>query len=204
MSFDDPTPHPPGGSIVDLLARLRIAGLARESGGKVALRDIVTTLGETSFAALVLVFALLLVSPLSAIPLATTVFCLTIAAVVVQMVLGRRHVWLPGFLLDRQLPVVRLLAALAWLDKPARWLERCLRARLGLLVEPPLGRLPKLVVLSATLCSPMLEVIPGSGTSLGAAITLFGGGLLARDGLFVVLGASLAAILPLTLWLLLT
>lgn len=212
MSFDgrlpgDPLPPGPesgADSITGVLARVRGASLMRESGGTVALRDIVAALGEHSFPALVLVFSLLLVSPLSAIPLATTVFGLTIAAIVAQMIVARGHVWLPGFLLDRPLPVARTLAALDWLDRPVRALERWLKPRFTVLVAPPLGRLPKLVVLAAALCTPLMEVIPGSGTSIGAAITLFGAGLLARDGVFVVLGASLAAILPLTLWFLLT
>lgn len=212
MSFDgrlpgDPLPQGPDAgadSITGVLARVRGAALAREAGGTVALRDIVAALGEHSFPALVLVFSLLLVSPLSAIPLATTVFGLTISAIVAQMIVARGHVWLPGFLLDRPLPVARTLAALDWLDRPVRALERWLKPRLTALVAPPLGRLPKLVVLTAALCTPLMEVIPGSGTSIGAAITLFGAGLLARDGVFVVAGAGLAAILPLTLWFLLT
>jgi hypothetical protein len=59
----------------------------------------------------------------------------------------------------------------------------------------------KALVCTAALCAPMLELIPGSGTSVGMAITLFGAGLLARDGVFVLVGASLAAILPVTLWI---
>jgi hypothetical protein len=49
-----------------------------------------------------------------------------------------------------------------------------------------------------------MEVIPGSGTSVGAAIALFSAGLLARDGLFVLTGACLAATLPVGLWLVLS
>jgi hypothetical protein len=38
---------------------------------------------------------------------------------------------------------------------------------------------------------------------MGAAITMYAPGLLARDGRFVLLGASFVALLPLTLWLVL-
>ena len=61
-----------------------------------------------------------------------------------------------------------------------------------------------MLVLLAALCAPMMAVIPGSGTSVGAAIVLFSAGLLARDGLFVLADAILAAILAITLWLLLS
>lgn len=212
MSFDGRLPDPDAlpvlpslteARISDILAVLRTVPPRPDDAGAVRLRDFVAALGEHSFAALVLVFALLLVSPLSAIPGATTAFGLAIAAVVAQMVLGRAHVWLPGVLLDRRLPVTRLRAALVWLERPARALERGLKPRLALVVAPPLGRAPKLLVLAAALCAPLMEVIPGSGTSIGAAITLFAAGLLARDGVFVLLGAGLAAILPTGLWLLL-
>lgn len=207
MSFDGPLPGgpvPPPGRISDVLTHLRRAAQTHGATGRVRLGDLVAAMGEQSFPALVLVFSLLLVSPLSAVPLATTAFGLTIAAIVAQMVIGRGQVWLPSALLARDLPVARLVAALDWLARPARILERGLRPRLSALVAPPLGRVPKLVVLAAALCAPLMEVIPGSGTSIGAAITVFAAGLLARDGVFVVLGAGLAAVLPLTLWMLLT
>jgi hypothetical protein len=66
------------------------------------------------------------------------------------------------------------------------------------IVDPPvLDPLPGL-------CAPLMEVIPASGTSVGAAISAYSAGLLARDGLFVLAGAGLAAILPVSLWLLVT
>ena len=67
--------------------------LARPRGVEaVALRELVSEMDGDSFPVLVLLFALLLVSPLSAIPGATTLFGLTIAAILTQWLLGRRRV----------------------------------------------------------------------------------------------------------------
>jgi hypothetical protein len=195
-------PAPDAGSITHLIYSLRNAVLARPEAQTIALRDVLAAMAEDSFILLMLVFALLLVSPLSAIPMATTAFGLTIASILLQYFLRRRTVWLPGFLLDRQVPVARTLMALDWLEKPARWLDRRLRPRLRWVLEPPLALGLKMLVCAAAFCAPLMEVIPASGTSVGAAITLFGAGLLARDGVFVLVGASLAAILPVTLWML--
>ena len=198
---DAVTAPPQAGNIVLLIATLRGAVLSRPDADKIAVRDLCSALEEDSFIVLMLVFALLLVSPLSAIPGATTLFGLTIASVLVQYLIGRRTVWLPRLLLDRQIPVQQTLAALTWLEKPARWLDARLHPRLTWVIQPPLASALKLLVCTAAFCAPLMEVIPASGTSVGAMITLFGAGLLARDGAFVLIGASLAAILPVTLWI---
>ncbi|MGP9791683.1 exopolysaccharide biosynthesis protein [Roseinatronobacter sp. NSM] len=196
------TAHDSGASsITGVLRHLREAVIQRPEGDKIALRHILIALEQNSFIVIVLVFSLLMVSPLSAVPGATTLFGLTIASILAQVLLGRRHVWLPGVLLNRLLPVARILQALQWLEKPATWLEHRLHARLAWAHERPVAMMLKALVFTAALCAPLMEVIPASGTSVGAAITLFAAGLLARDGVFILLGACLAAILPVTLWM---
>jgi hypothetical protein len=190
--------------IIGVLASLRRAVHARVGDDRITLRDLIVAMDKNSFPALLLVFSLLLVSPLSAIPGATTIFGLTIASILAQLVVGRPHAWLPRVLLDRPLPVARTLSALDRLEKPAGWLGYCLRTRLSWVTETPLILGPMILAMMAALCAPLMEVIPMSGTSVGAAITLFSASLLARDGLFVLVGACLAAIMPLALWLLLT
>lgn len=191
-------------SITAILQQLQRAILDQPDARTTTLRTLLVVMERSSFPALLLVFSMLLVSPLSAIPGATTVLGLTIAAILGQFLLGRQHAWLPAFLLDRPIQAARTLRALRRLDGPADWLERRLRRRLGWLFHPPLSKAPKLLAFMAALCAPLMEVIPASGTSVGAAITLFSAGLLARDGVFVLVGACLAAIMPVALWLFLT
>lgn len=191
-------------SLGETLGELSKVLTNRPDDDRVTLRELFAALDRATYPALVLVFALLLVSPLSAVPGATTAFGLSIAAILVQQLAGRRRVWLPALLLDRSLPVGRVRTALDWLQRPVGWLERRLRRRLRWLLAPPIATVPVLVVLAAALCLPLMELIPGSGTSVGAAISVYAAGLLARDGLFVATGATLAGFLPFGLWLLLT
>jgi hypothetical protein len=198
----DLAPHSEGASA--MLAKMQRVMAGHPEAEGVALRDLVSAMEGETFPVLILLFALLLVSPVSAVPGATTLLGLSIAAIMAQWVAGRSRAWLPAALLDRHLPAGRAMAALRRLQGPVRWVERRLRQRQDWVFSAPLAKVPKATVLMAALCAPLMEVIPGSGTSVGAAIALFAAGLLARDGLIVLVGASLAAILPVSLWLLLT
>jgi hypothetical protein len=170
----------------------------------VRLSDLVSALDRNSFPMLVLVFALLLVSPLSAIPGATSLFGMIIATIVAQMLLGRDHVWLPRFLLARTVPRDRFASALDWLAGPAARVDTRIKARWHWVFVPPMARLPMTLVLGAAIFAPVMEVIPLSGTSVGAAVVLFSAGMLTRDGVFVLVGACLAALMPASLWMFLT
>jgi hypothetical protein len=189
-------------ALLDTLGRR----LAEEPPGAptIRLRSLVAAMQADAGPVLTLLFAFLLVSPLSAVPGATTLFGLTIASILGQGLLGRGRIWLPAALLERNLPVRGTEAAIRRLRGPVGWVERRLRRRQRWVFAAPLQNAPTIVVLLAALCAPLMEVIPGSGTSVGAAIALFSAGQIARDGVVVLLGAGLAAVLPVTLWLLLT
>lgn len=203
-SADMPAPGAPEGGVAAMLTQMQRALAAPQATERVTLRHLAAAMPRETFPVLILLFALLLVSPLSAIPGATTLFGLSIATILAQQLLGRAQVWLPGFVLDRPLPALRTRAALDWLRAPVDWLDRRLRPRQAWVFAAPVAPAPPALVLAAALCAPVMEVIPGSGTSVGAAITVFSAGLLARDGLLVLAGAILAAVLPLALLLLLT
>ncbi|MBS0126074.1 exopolysaccharide biosynthesis protein [Thetidibacter halocola] len=161
--------------------------------------DMLDRVGRRSFMAAVLVPALILVSPLSAIPGSPTVGMLLIVAVTVQAVLGRRQLWLPGFVTRRRVRASRLDKALDWLAGPVAWVDRHTRNRLRLLTQPPLDRIPLLLILCLALPWPVLEPLP-MVTSIGAfAVSLLAVGLMLKDGLFVVLGYAFTGLLALGL-----
>ena len=58
---------------------------------------------------------------------------LTIALIGLQMVLGRRHLWLPDWLMRRQMQGARVRPAMARMTGIARWIDRHSRDRLGVL-----------------------------------------------------------------------
>jgi hypothetical protein len=165
-------------------------------GDSVPVGRIVEGLGHHSFAALMLVFALISTSPASAIPGVTAVVAAIVLLLVVQMIAGRKCVWLPGFVTRRELAADKLCKGIGWLRKPVRFAERFLHPRLGFVYRRPWLYLPLILILGLTLFMPFMEAIPTSGSIASAVIALFAAGLLTRDGVLGLLSLALLAAIP--------
>ena len=109
------TTHAQHRPIQDLLDTVRGA----VDGPSISFGDILRAMDARSQPVLLLLPALILVSPLSGIPGLSSLGGLTIALVAGQILLGRPAIWLPGFLLRRQLPTARLIWALSKLERAA-------------------------------------------------------------------------------------
>jgi hypothetical protein len=169
-------------------------------GESIAVQEVVEALGRKSFAALMLIFSLISTSPASAIPGITTVVAAIVFILVVQMILGRQCVWLPGFITRRRMSSSKLCKGIAWMRRPVRFVERFLKARLTFLLHRPWILLPLLLILALTLFMPFMEVIPTSGSIASAVIALFAAGLLTRDGGLVVLSLIVLLGVPVAVW----
>ncbi len=154
---------------------------------------IVAATGSASFMPVMLLPALLVLSPASGIPGLPSVCGITIALVGVQMLLGRSHLWLPGWILRRRLNGPRTDKALAALARPAAWIDRHTGRRLPWLTKPPFDRVVLLVCILAGGVMPALELLPFTSSILGAAISVMTLGLLVRDGLLVLIGLGFVA-----------
>ena len=185
-----------GHALSDVLDRLEVAA----HDDKTSLGDIVEGLGRRSFAAIILIPALLAVSPLSGVPGVTVTVGLIVAITTAQMLWGRDCLWLPERLTRRRVPTARLCRAIAWLRKPIRFVERFLRPRLTLLFHRPLIWIPLTIMFLIGLAMPALELIPTSGSIAAFAITLYATGLLTRDGALIVAGFAFTAAAPLLVW----
>ncbi|MAZ84215.1 MAG: hypothetical protein CME90_11495 [Hoeflea sp.] len=183
------------GEITGVLDAVRNAG----HGNEVTLSDILDTAGEHSLTAVLLVPALIVVTPLSGIPGLSSILGLTIALISVQILLGRSHLWMPDWIKRRRLTREKLQSGAEWLRKPARFIDAITGQRLTLLVHRPAASVLHLACLLCGLAMPFLEFVPFSSSVLGTAVSLMAIALLARDGLFA-LGAILliggAASLP--------
>ena len=183
MKDDDCEPE----SIEDVLDCVEEAGDGEE---RVSVSDIVDRIGDGAFAPLMLVPALVMISPVTAI-FGVATFCgAIIVLITVQMVIGRETLWLPGFIRTRTVSGAKLDRATGWLAGPARFVDRLTRKRLSRLVEPPLDRLWAALCMALALVVPVFELVPMSATVIATAIALFGLAMLAKDGLFAILGLS--------------
>ncbi|PJE28027.1 Uncharacterized conserved protein [Pseudooceanicola antarcticus] len=186
-------------SLGDILDKLE--GAAHD--GKVSIGDVVDEVGTRAFAPIILVPALILISPLSGIFGLPTLGAALIFLITIQKLLGRNHVWLPQVLQRREVSEGKLQKAISWLRKPCGWVDRRTHTRLTVLVSRPANVVTLLVILGICLVIPALEILPMVTSIFAVAISLFAIGLLTRDGLFTLLGYTQVALSSgLVLWLL--
>ena len=172
-------------SIEDVLECVEGAGGGRQ---RVSVSDIVERIGDDAFAPLMLVPALTALSPASAIFGLSTVCGLTIALIAIQIVIGRRKLWLPEFILRWTISSRRRDQIVHVLSKPAHLVDGLTHRRLSVIVAPPLDRLWALICMMLALVMPALELVPMSASILAGAISLFALAILARDGFVALLG----------------
>lgn len=187
-------------TICEILARLEVLS-QRE---RVSLGDILESFGQASFVPALMLPALLVFSPLSGIPLFSSICGLTIAVVSAQMLVRRRYVWLPRGLRKRAMAGGRLRAALTRIARIGQWIDRNTGTRLRLLTVQPMASLFTLICLCAGLAMPFLELVPFSSSVLGLSVVLISAAFLTRDGLFALAGLGVFAIapmIPLALWI---
>lgn len=151
------------------------------------LQGVMGAFGPAGALPLMMVVALVIVSPLSGIPLLSSLGGLTIAGIALQLALGRDSLWLPGWLSRRSIPRQRLSSALQRLRPAAGFLDRHSRPRLRIMTVPPLSNLFLLVCALAGLSMPLLEILPFTSSLLAMTVTLLGFSLLMRDGLWAAL-----------------
>lgn len=169
-------------------------------GESIRVQDVVEHLGHRSFASVMLIFSLISTSPASAIPGITAIVAVIVFILVVQMLIGRKCLWLPGFITRRRMSKAKLCKGIAWLRKPVHFVERFLKPRLTFFFHRPWLYVPLALVLVLTLFMPFMEVVPTSGSIASAVIALFAAGLLTRDGALVIASLLVLSGIPLAVW----
>lgn len=174
--------------------------MERESP-KVSVEDIVNAVGRRSFGPLLLIAGLITLAPvIGDIPGMPTLMALLVLLVSTQLLAGRKTFWLPKWLLNRSVSRNRFDKALHAIKKPAQWVDGLLGTRLKWMSGYMGMRATALACLLVALVMPPMEFIPFSANGAGLALTLFGLGLVARDGLvlslgFLITGATFVAML---------
>jgi hypothetical protein len=179
--------HRPTYALSNALDRLESA----VDGDHIAISAVVERLGRNSFATLMLVFSLVSTSPASAIPGVTTMVGSIVFLLVAQMLAGRESVWLPDFIMQRQMSSANLCKGIRWLRKPVHFVERFLSTRLEFMFHRPWRWMSLVPILCLALLMPFMEIIPMSGSIASAIIAFYAAGLLMRDGVVVLLALGL-------------
>ena len=162
-------------------------------GDHSTVRELVDRLGRASYTPLLMVPALMVISPLSGVPGFSAACGILIAAVSVQQMMRRPSLWLPGWLSNASLPAQRVHDAVRWLRKPARLLDRVTRRRVQWLTYPPFSIMPQALCLVCGLMMPLLELVPFTSSVVGVVVAVVATGMFMADGLLVLFGMLGAA-----------
>ncbi len=162
-------------------------------GDSVCVADVLDDFGKRSFGPFIMLPALLELTPVGAIPGIPTFLASVIALVAVQLLLGKEHVWLPGFVQNRAVESKKLHKGITKLRGTVRWLDEHSRDRLEPLTKGIWIRLAALAIIILCVTVPPLEVVPFASSAPMLAIASIGLALIVRDGL-VMLAALLLAV----------
>ncbi|MDF2095350.1 exopolysaccharide biosynthesis protein [Aquibaculum arenosum] len=173
----------------------RLVERVESAGGNqdVTIDSILHALGERSFAPLLLVVSVLLVTPVGAVPGAPTIGAVIIALIGLQLLLGRQQLWLPLVLLKRKVSGQKLTRTMRYLEPVAQTIDKLVHPRLPRLVRAPFPRIVGVASVLIALAMPPLEIVPMANAFTALTVALFALALTARDGLLVVIAFLAAA-----------
>lgn len=180
----------PTSGLIQLLDQVESA--ARQ-GQETSIRNIVETIGPSSFAPLMLFAGLVILAPVVGdVPGVPVLMGTLVILVATQIIAQRDYVWLPNWLLSRSVSSDKVRKSVCWLRKPARFLDRYTRKRHAWLVAPAGVYVIAAVSIAIAAATPVMEVVPFSANFAGAAITAFGLALIRRDGLIALVALMLS------------
>lgn len=159
---------------------------------KVAIDDLLDEFGDRSFAPLMLILALIGITPVGAIPSVPTILGLCIAVIAAQMAWGRDHVWLPKFVTARGVKSERLTKDKDKLDKVANVMDSIAKQRLKALASGPARRVAAGLIVVLCLALPVLELVPFAAAAPFLSIAILSLALMVRDGLVLLIGGAVA------------
>jgi len=162
---------------------------------KVSVDDVVHAVGRRSFGPLLLVAGLITLAPIIGdIPGMPTLMAMLVVLTSVQLLIGRETFWLPKWLVKRSISRTKFDKAIQYMKKPAKWVDGLLGVRLAWMTGYIGIRVTAVMCLLIALAMPPMEFIPFSANGAGLALTLFGLGLVARDGIMLSLGFLLTGV----------
>lgn len=188
MQPDDPTSD--SQTLSEAVESMARAG----EGHRVSVRDLLQTLESRSAAPALLLPGVVLVSPLSGVPLVPSFCGLLIVTIALQLLVHRRCIRLPAVIERVSIRRGRAYKAFRRVAVPARRLDGLVKTRLRPMFRAPVYEAAIVLCLALGLCTPLTEVVPFSSTLVGTAVCLLALGLMAGDGVVLLVGVSVVAV----------
>lgn len=155
--------------------------------------DLLEAFGSRSFGPLLVAPAVLMISPIGAIPLAPVIFNIFIILICVQYIAGMSIPWLPRMLRRQSISRDRLESVIKRVHPWAERVDILLKPRLDVLTRPPVDRALAAVatVLSSSIF--LIGFVPFAAAVPSTGIALIGLAVATRDGLVALLALTLVA-----------
>ncbi|NUH64700.1 exopolysaccharide biosynthesis protein [Sulfitobacter sp. S0837] len=173
------------GALTEVIEELKEAS---EGQNRVKVGALVDALDERGYGPALAVLPLTELTPVGGVPGYPTLLALTLATIVIRLLLGYEHFWLPNWLRRRTLKSDHVIKAVEWLKPVSNWIDSKLHKRLAPIAGRMGQRIACFVILGILLIVPPLEFVPFATSAPMIAVSIFGLGLLYRDGLLMLLG----------------
>jgi hypothetical protein len=162
--------------------------LERDTGKSFTVKEILGSLGPTSFGTSLMVFSIPEVLPIP-IPGISAIVAIPTGIISAQMAMGKREITLPKWLLKRSVPRKALAGAIRSILPVLERLERTVRPRWKWMTSAPARKfLGAFILLLAVL---MGLPVPGTNMPLAIAVFIIALGLVERDGTMITAGLLL-------------
>jgi len=178
------------GALTEVIEELEEAS---EGGDRVKVGQLIDALDERGYGPALAVLPLTELTPIGGVPGYPTLLALTVATIVLRLLLGYEHFWLPEWLRRRELKSDHVIKAVEWLKPVTHWIDGKLHKRLSAVAGKTGQRIACFVILGILLLVPPLEFVPFATSGPMIAVSIFGLALLYRDGLLMLLGFAGAA-----------
>jgi hypothetical protein len=172
----------------DILNEISASADAEADAAPLTLGDVLDSVGRRSYGPLLLVIGLFAVSPATAVP-GLTWFAAALTLIVAgQMALGLRRIWLPKSALNLRVGRRTVHDGVEKSRPTARFVDHLLCPRLRFLSKPPFVNLVALACVGAALATFPLGLVPLAPLIPGLAVVAFGLGMVAQDGVWLLVG----------------
>jgi hypothetical protein len=161
----------------------------------ISIEDILHLVGRRWYGPLLFLAGLIMVAPLIGdIPGVPIMMGTVVILISLQLLWRRKRVWLPHWLRKRRLDSLKVITALRWFHRPARFIDGFTNARCEWAVRHAGLTIIALMCMMVGAITPVLELIPFSANLAGFAIATFGISVLAADGVvaFIAIAFSVA------------
>jgi hypothetical protein len=181
-------------SLMDILQeKIEADSRTGGGGGSITMKQVLEQFGRRAYGPLLLIIGLISVSPAALLPGSTTIFATLTLLIALQLLFHRDHPWMPGFALRMKLSEDKLEKFIKFSRPATKLIDKIIRPRWTFLSNQPWVTMIALMVVFAALITYPLSFIPIAPLLPGIAISAFGLGLTARDGVLLALGAGLVS-----------